>query len=56
MFVKCGISGSEFSALVDSGASMNFMSKALVHKLGWDVKPSNKVSVRLADGTIVNSV
>lgn len=41
--------------LVDSGASYNFMSRELCTKLGWVVDKRQQASVRLADGTVVNS-
>ena len=41
--------------LVDSGASLNFMSQELCMKLGWMVDKHQQASVRLANGTVVTS-
>ncbi|KAL0281710.1 UNVERIFIED_CONTAM: hypothetical protein Sradi_7294500 [Sesamum radiatum] len=39
MMVACQINGKEIKALVDTGATDNFVSDRVVHKLGLDVKP-----------------
>ena len=41
--------------LVDSGASINFMSHELRIKLGWTVDKHQQASVHLASGTVVTS-
>ena len=42
-------------ALVDSGASYNFMSSALAKSLGWRITPA-AMHVRLANGKQLNSL
>ena len=42
-------------ALVDSGASYNFMSSALAKSLGWRITPA-AMHVRLANGEKLNSL
>ncbi|KAL0294142.1 UNVERIFIED_CONTAM: hypothetical protein Scaly_2573700 [Sesamum calycinum] len=39
MMVACRMNGKEMKALVDTGATNNFVSDLTVHKLGLDVKP-----------------
>ena len=53
LFVKADVSKYLVDALVDSGASFNFISSALAQKLGWVCVPSGKVTVRLADGSMI---
>ena len=42
-------------ALVDSGASYNFISKRLVMKLGWKTVAGSLMKVRLANGDRMES-
>ena len=42
-------------ALVDSGASYNFISKRLVTKLGWKPISGSLMKVRLANGDCIES-
>ena len=42
-------------ALVDSGASYNFISKRLVTKLGWKTVAGSLMKVRLANGDQMES-
>ena len=43
-------------ALVDSGASYNFISWRLVNKLGWRLHMQAPLEVRLANGDILASL
>ena len=52
---KCGVESHQFSGLVDSGASMYFISKSLEEMLGWEIIPYIYVLVQLSDGKLVNS-
>ena len=47
--------GENLPGLLDSGASHNFVNKALAIKLGWKVTTSCEMNVRLADQTLVKS-
>ena len=55
LFVKADIGDYLVDALVDSGASFNFISSALAQKLGRVYVPNGKVTVRLADGSTIAS-
>ena len=55
LFVKANVGDYLVDALVDSGASFNFISSALARKLGWICVPNGKVIVRLADGSTIAS-
>ena len=43
-------------ALVDSGASFNFISRSLVSRLGWKLHENVPSSVRLANGDKLTSL
>ena len=45
-----GLFDSEALALVDSGASHNFISAKLVSKLGWKARTDACMQVKLANG------
>ena len=45
----------QFDALVDSGASHNFVSQLVVAKYGWQLNRNRCMPVRLADGTVMQT-
>ena len=45
----------QFDALVDSGASHNFVGEQVVEKCGWRLDTSRCMPVRLADGTVMRT-
>ena len=53
--MRCGIGQSEIRVLVDSGASMNFISKAQIERLGMTTCESSPITVTLADGQTMHS-
>lgn len=55
LYVRTRVGDDEVDALVDSGASFNFVSSALVRKLGWECLEDKEVIVRLADGSTISS-
>ena len=56
-FVQQGAADTRLLALVDSGASFNFMSSSVARGLGWTVSSSSgSIGVKLANGTVVQSL
>ena len=51
-----GTGDTKLLALIDSGASFNFMCSLLAKLFSWVIKPNNTlVAVKLANGTVVCS-
>ena len=46
----------ECTALIDTGASFNFMSLLVVNRLGWALSTSEPVEVRFANGEHLRSI
>ena len=46
----------ECTALIDTGASFNFMSLLVVNHLGWALSMAEPVKVRFANGECLRSI